>query len=773
MIQKIFRYARAFIACAAIATSTIALPVAGELDPTFNPGGAFPPGVAGERTTSTGEPASGAFGVALQADGKIVTAGFSSTSAIVTPGITASEIALVRYNADGSPDLTFGGTSIVITPIGQVALANAVAIQPADQKIVIAGGQSAIAGSALSILIARYVPAGTLDPAFGGGAGFVTTPLNAGAQANGLALQTDGKIVAAGTTTIAGTIRQIFVARYLSDGSLDLPFGGAGTGIATLPLPLGVSNDQGNDIALQSDGKIVVTGARTLVSGIVEFITARFNTNGTLDTTTFNAGGAQPGVVTTSINGIGDTANSVAIQADGSIVAAGVTTTLALPLTRFAMARYTSTGALDSSFGGGTGIVTTPIGNASAINDVAIQPDGKIVAGGFANIIVGLDTITEFALARYNTNGSLDTGATFGPDGSGIVTTQIDNAAVINSILLQPCRQIVAAGLSSPISVAPLNATQFAVARYQGDNNPPVANNTSAVTSVGVPIIVNLSGSDPDGDSLTFSIVSGPTNGTLSAITQTSPTTAQVTYTPNPGYIGPDSFTYTVTDCAGATAASTATASLTVNAAPSAQPIANPTSATTQTNLPVTVHLSGSDSGGNPLTFSIVSGPSNGTLGSITQTSPTTADVVYSPNLNFAGVDSFTFKVNNGTLDSDPALVTITVSSTPAAPVAFSQTLAVKKNTPKLITLTGFDPNGLPLTFSIVTDPTNGTLGTILQTSPTTAQIIYTPTTGFTGTDEFTFLVNNGILNSIPATISLVILQNTNPLVDAIVAKYC
>lgn len=771
MIQKIFRYARAFIACAAIATSTIALPVAGELDPTFNPGGAFPPGVAGERTTSTGEPASGAFGVALQADGKIVTAGFSSTSAIVTPGLTASEIAVIRYNADGSPDLTFGGTSIVLTPIGEVALANAVAIQPADQKIVIAGGQADTAGASLNILVARYVPAGTLDPAFGGGTGFVTTSLNAGAQANGLVLQTDGKIVVTGTTTIAGTVTQIFVARYLSTGALDPAFGG-GTGIATLQLPLGVSNDQGNDIALQSDGKIVVTGARTLVIGIVEFITARFNTNGTLDTT-FNQFGAQPGVVTTIINGIEDTANSVAIQADGSIVAAGLTTTVAIPLTRFAMARYTSAGAPDLSFGGGTGIVTTPIGNASAINDVAIQPDGKIVAGGFANIIVGLDTITEFALARYNTNGSLDTGATFGPDGSGIVTTQIDNAAVINSILLQPCRQIVAAGLSSPISVVPLNATQFAVARYVGDNNPPVANTTSAVTSVGVPIVVNLSGSDPDGDSLTFSIVTPPTDGTLSAITQTSPTTAQVTYTPDAGFVGQDSFTYTVTDCAGATAAVAATASLTVNAAPSAQPIANPTSATTQTNLPVTVHLSGSDSGGNPLTFSIVSGPSNGTLGSITQTSPTTADVVYSPNLNFAGIDSFTFKVNNGTLDSDPALVTITVSSTPAAPVAFSQTLAVKKNTPKLITLTGFDPNGLPLTFSIVTDPTNGTLGTILQTSPTTAQIIYTPTTGFTGTDEFTFLVNNGILNSIPATISLVILQNTNPLVDAIVAKYC
>ena len=136
-----------------------------------------------------------------------------------------------------------------------------------------------------------------------------------------------------------------------------------------------------------------------------------FAAQGDLDTT-FNPAGTPPGTVTTNISNNFDQINSIAIQSDGKIVAGGYATTGA---SQFTLARYKTDGSLDLTFGT-NGIVSTVIGTESIINSITIQSDGKIVAGGYATI-----GTTQFTLARYNTDGLLD--ATFGTN--GIVSTII------------------------------------------------------------------------------------------------------------------------------------------------------------------------------------------------------------------------------------------------------------------------------------------------------------------------------------------------------------
>jgi uncharacterized delta-60 repeat protein len=162
-------------------------------------------------------------------------------------------------------------------------------------------------------------------------------------------------------------------------------------------------------VAVQADGRIVAAGG-IFNGGNQQFALARYNSNGSPDT---SFGGT--GLVTTSFGGTHDGALSVAVQADGKIVAAGSTQT-AHSGEQFALARYSSNGSLDPSFGTG-GRVTTTFGGDGRLDraqSVAVQADGRIVAAGFTQT----DSGKKFALARYNSNGSLDT--SFGP---GVVTT--------------------------------------------------------------------------------------------------------------------------------------------------------------------------------------------------------------------------------------------------------------------------------------------------------------------------------------------------------------
>jgi uncharacterized delta-60 repeat protein len=258
-----------------------------------------------------------AFDIALQEDGKIVAAGHARD---------AGRFAVARYKLNGDLDGTFSDDGRVITAFEgfEFAVGRGVVIQP-NGKIVVVGEAAAPGRFAL----ARYRINGRLDPLFGGD-GRVTTNFTQGSDfALDVAIQVDGRIVAAGTTG-EGSDPAFALARYEGDGSLDPTFGGDGR--VTTQFPHG--EDVASGVAIQGDGKIVAAGATGESGRLSRFALARYGTDGTLDPT-FGDGGK---VMTTFVEGFDFTiANAVAIQMDGNIVAAGSAGGAG---GRFALARY-------------------------------------------------------------------------------------------------------------------------------------------------------------------------------------------------------------------------------------------------------------------------------------------------------------------------------------------------------------------------------------------------------------------------------------------------
>ena len=226
---------------------------------------------------------------------------------------------------------------------------------------------------------------GNLDPTFGS-AGKVTTDFAGGSDlAFGVALQPDGKIVAAGTATRGATIFSDFaLARYNPDGSLDATFGSGGK----VTTDFTGNFDQANAVALQPNGKIVAAGS-TGDGTSHDFALARYNPDGSLDAT-FGSGGK----VITDFTGGSDQAFGVALQPNGKIVAAGTAHTGTI--LEFALVRYKKHGGLDPSFGSGGKVTTDFTGSNDVAGGVALQPDRKIVAVGHAGT-----ANSDFALARY------------------------------------------------------------------------------------------------------------------------------------------------------------------------------------------------------------------------------------------------------------------------------------------------------------------------------------------------------------------------------------
>lgn len=389
----------------------------------------------GKVITSVGSSQDSAAAVAIQADGKIVAAGHSSID-----GVSAI-FALVRYNADGSLDASFGTGGKVITAVPYSAIYE-IAIQP-DGKI-IAAGQSYNDTTYTDFTLARYNPNGALDTSFGAG-GIVTTDFGIYESAYSVAIQADGKIVAAGHRDDGEFGFSNFVlARYNADGSLDTSFDTDGRVITTFD-----GTGSANAVAIQSDGKILAAGysqsCYIFSCTAPDFAIVRYNTNGSLDTSFDN-----DGKVITNFGG-GDSALAVAIQTNGKIVASGYATNNSI--VDFALARYNSDGSLDTSFDT-DGKVTTDFGNFEVASDVAVQADGNIVAAGYGRNDLNYD----FVLSRYITDGSLDSAF----DGDGKVTTSllvVSSAA--RAVAIQDDGGIVIAGYSGNGS-----NNDFAVARY-------------------------------------------------------------------------------------------------------------------------------------------------------------------------------------------------------------------------------------------------------------------------------------------------------------------
>lgn len=341
----------------------------GTLDNTF--------GTSGIVTTPIGSGDDKARSIALQSDGKIVVAGYSYTG-------SADAIALARYNTDGTLDNTFDGNGILTAAEGVYSeYAQGVAIQ-SDGKIVVAGGINNVGG--LDVRLMRFNINGSLDNTFDSD-GMVQTVVTANYSdyANAVKIQSDGKIVVAGYAN-SGFEANFMLLRYNTDGSLDNTFDTDGIIADQI---FGTFNEYANALAIQDDGKLLVTGNTN--NSNYDFVTLRYNSNGTLDNTFDNDGVAV--VDWGTLTDMGQAA-AILVQSDGDIVVAGLRDIS--PNLYFAVAKYNGDGSLDNTFDS-DGLVTTDFGGSCQGLATTIQPDGKIlVAGG------NYSTQNTIAIARYN-----------------------------------------------------------------------------------------------------------------------------------------------------------------------------------------------------------------------------------------------------------------------------------------------------------------------------------------------------------------------------------
>ncbi|MGQ9609430.1 MAG: Ig-like domain-containing protein [bacterium] len=273
-------------------------------------------------------------------------------------------------------------------------------------------------------------------------------------------------------------------------------------------------------------------------------------------------------------------------------------------------------------------------------------------------------------------------------------------------------------------------------------NEPPVAKEQTVITDEDTPVNVTLFGTDPDDDELTFNIIQHPTNGTLSG------TAPRLVYTPKADYNGSDSFSYEVSD--GLAKSSPANVKIKVNPI-NDRPIAISQSISIDEDKSTKITLSGTDVDNDILSYIIVTKPSNGKL------SGKAPEVVYTPKTDFYGNDSFTFTVNDGKLESEPALVSITINAVNDPPIANAQKITLMEGESTSITLSGSDPENDKLTFKITTQPSYGTL------SGTPPNIVYKPKLSFGGNDSFAFIVSDGKSNSKPALVDITVNYIQNP----------
>lgn len=389
---------------------------AGQLDPTFGHGGIVVTALPGHWWAG-----------ALQGDGKVVAGG------AVARFDRLPHFVLARYSEDGTLDRMFGGDGVVETRFGALSSrAFGVAIQ-ADGRVVLAGNAFSLEGQDNRFALARYLPSGALDRTFGD-AGRVLTVFPAGPSfAQDVAVQPDGRIVAAGSVFTGFQGVQFALARYLPDGTLDAGFGEGG--LVETGFPGGESS--GHALAIQPDGRIVVAG----IADPLRFALARYLPDGTLDPS-FGSGGK----VFADLPGDAEGANDLTIQPDGRIVVVGGGDPPGEETSAFAVARYTADGRLDPTFSlNGSEFTVFPVNGDDGAGSVGMDSNGNIVSAGIA----GYDPVErtgDWALARYTPDGRLD--QAFGE--GGLVVTSLGKLNEFPSdLLIQPDDRIVCIGGAS------------------------------------------------------------------------------------------------------------------------------------------------------------------------------------------------------------------------------------------------------------------------------------------------------------------------------------
>lgn len=393
----------------------------GVLDPTF--------GSSGTVTTSIGSFNVYGYGIAIQADGKIVVVGAQDN-------VSSSDFLVVRYNVDGTLDNSFDTDGIKIIDFGGgYDVARSLVIQT-NGKIIVVGH------SGNSIALARLNTDGTLDVSFDTDGKVLTSS----GKAYSVALQTDGKIVVAGNITTGGVDDDFVVVRYNANGSLDTTFDT--DGIVTTNIIFWY--DFAKSLAVQSDGKIIVAGD-SRNGGHYDIAVVRYNSDGSLDTS-FDSDGIVTTDVMLNATQANDLGYSVLIQSDGKIVVGGTSSNNG---DYFTVVRLNIDGSLDVSFDS-DGLVNVQNGFGKSL---AMQSDGKFIIAGYSTL--GTGNPRKFELARINNNGSID--GSFGS--SGKVTTAIGSSSSEgHGVIVQLDGKIIVAGQS-------YNGSNYvlALARY---NNP-------------------------------------------------------------------------------------------------------------------------------------------------------------------------------------------------------------------------------------------------------------------------------------------------------------
>lgn len=458
--------------------------MASDLDTTsFNSPNGFLTTVFNTPPLPTPQPNSDDRGVALaiRSDNRIILAGYSQYT-------NEHEISLACYNTNGSLYTAFGtsGRTLQSPPAGTASLFVNDMILQTNDYIVVTG----TLGNPIfeAMFIARFDALGALDTSFGTNGFVITTGpnFNAGglqfdrAYSHSIVLQSDGKFVTGGTVRKIiphPTRSYLALVRYTSTGALDPSFG---TGGLVYQLFNSANDEYGNSLTIQSDGKLVLAGAGN--TGLTDnFIITRFTSTGSVDTT-FNAFGTYPGLLTVSsfFPGSSDFVNGVKIDSNGRIIAGGFSLKPSGD-SCMAIACATPSGVLDTlNFGanGKTVLDLSPTFNlvgpsyGGIGNSIDLQNDDKIVIVGGYNT----PTVEGFSLARFKTDGTLDT--TFGLAGLGyILSNLVSNEKECGySVQIQSDGKILVGGTAFLVPDVDPQTFYFVLARYFGfpPNPPPI-----------------------------------------------------------------------------------------------------------------------------------------------------------------------------------------------------------------------------------------------------------------------------------------------------------
>ena len=398
----------------------------------------------------------GARAVTLQQDGKIIAGGWASAG-------SGSWFALACYNVDGSPDHSFGISGQMATQVGPgSASANAVHVL-ADGRILLTGTYERPGNPPRpDFCAAAYLPDGTLDSSFGTN-GIVMSEFWFEDRTHAVTIQPNWRVVGAGSSDFA-----LAVARVNLHGGPDDAFG---FGLSKVSTHI-ASSAFAHAVKWMPNGDILTVGQAD--AGVPCFMLVRYTTSGKL---AYDFAGLLHGILITRI---GDAAGAydVTLQPDGKIVAAGFATSG--DDDDFALARYSGKGFIDNSFGSQGKVIASVASGNDGARSVAVQPDGKIVAAGYAR--------GGFAVARFNPNGSLDN--TF--DGDGKVITPIAGRDTGHSMVLQPDNKIVVAGTA---------ADHIALVRYTtaGALDHTFGSGGIVLISVGVKSCAYALAQQPDG----------------------------------------------------------------------------------------------------------------------------------------------------------------------------------------------------------------------------------------------------------------------------------